>query len=295
MDYLLATRPRFLTITLLGCLIGFMTVRDATGSLPVLVFGVVLALVAHAGANLLNDYHDHLNGSDQINTDRISPFTGGSRFIQDGVISPQHVKGLALGLFLAVVTGGLVICFLTTRNLLWVGAAGLLVGWAYSAPPLKLMARGVFGELGIALAWGLIVVGASMLMVPVPGLSTLLQAGAFGLMAAAILYVNQIPDINADRQAGKMTLAVRTRAGCFGTWYGLLCLAAYGLLMSGFLSGFLTGLALMPLCTAPFALYLVHSLNGPLSDRAVQETLIKRSILHTHVFGGLMLMQWLVP
>ena len=78
--YVLATRPAFLTITLVGCLLGFATAPAFSWGLAVLT--LLLALAAHAGVNVLNDYYDHLNGTDAANTERLFPFTGGSRFIQ---------------------------------------------------------------------------------------------------------------------------------------------------------------------------------------------------------------------
>ena len=99
--YALATRPAFLTITLAGCLLGFATAFH--GGVP---FGagaaaltLLLALLAHAGVNVLNDYYDHLNGTDAANTGRIYPYTGGSRFIQNGVLSARQTLAFGLLLF----------------------------------------------------------------------------------------------------------------------------------------------------------------------------------------------------
>jgi 1,4-dihydroxy-2-naphthoate octaprenyltransferase len=66
-----------------------------------------VAVTAHAGANLFNDYFDHINGGDAINTKRISPFTGGSRFIQNETLSPNTIYRLALALILFSVIAGI--------------------------------------------------------------------------------------------------------------------------------------------------------------------------------------------
>ncbi len=73
--YFLATRPAFLSVSLVACLLGLaaaMYDRVFVSSWPA-VLTIVSALVAHAGINVLNDYYDALNGTDDINTDRISP------------------------------------------------------------------------------------------------------------------------------------------------------------------------------------------------------------------------------
>ena len=87
----LATRPSFLLITFLGCLIGLLLPQSLQISWYIKVLAIAVAVTSHAAANLMNDYFDHVNGSDAINTDRVSPFTGGSRFIQNQTLSPQTI------------------------------------------------------------------------------------------------------------------------------------------------------------------------------------------------------------
>lgn len=78
------TRPGFLIITVVACLLG-MAIADACGHPPHLwtaLATVVLALIAHAAGNAINDVHDAQSGADAANTSGIFPFTGGSRLIQ---------------------------------------------------------------------------------------------------------------------------------------------------------------------------------------------------------------------
>src|SRR5574339_656895 len=104
--YFLATRPPFLTVSFFAALIGIATAYfDGVAiSVETAVVSVVFALVAHAAVNVLNDYYDEMNGTDRLNTDRLFPFTGGSRFIQNGVISARSM--LVFGLLLLAVTIG---------------------------------------------------------------------------------------------------------------------------------------------------------------------------------------------
>lgn len=82
--YFLATRPAFLSVTFFACVIGLAAAHYTGVRVDPLtaVFTLVLALLAHAGVNILNDYYDALNGTDAANTERVFPYTGGSRFIQ---------------------------------------------------------------------------------------------------------------------------------------------------------------------------------------------------------------------
>ena len=99
------------------------------------------------------------NGTDARNTQRIYPFTGGSRFIQNGVLTPRQVLVFAVALFAATIAGGLWLLSVAGAGLFWIGLAGLAIGWAYSAPPLQLNSRGV-GELCVATGFLLVVAGA---------------------------------------------------------------------------------------------------------------------------------------
>lgn len=110
---------------------------------------LLFALLAHAGVNVLNDYYDALNGTDAQNTERIFPFTGGSRFIQ--------TARFGFALLACVALAGLWLMQASAPQLAYVGLAGLFIGWAYSAPPFRLNSRGV-GDLCVAAGFLLIVV-----------------------------------------------------------------------------------------------------------------------------------------
>ena len=109
--YLLATRPAFLSATLCGWLIGIGTAHHAGVALDTGLAGLTLlfALVAHAGVNVLNDYYDARIGTDAINEGRIFPFTGGSRFIQNGVLGESETGRYGAALFATVMAAGLLL------------------------------------------------------------------------------------------------------------------------------------------------------------------------------------------
>ena len=206
------TRPPFLATTAVGYLLGLACAVHALGTpvvgWPVLLGGLLVALCAHAAANVLNDYEDHRSGADAGNTGAIAPFTGGAGMIQRGEASPEATRRLALRLGIVSIIGGLAVAAQGGAALLGIGVLGLLVGWAYSAPPLALMTRGL-GEPAIALAWTLVAVGAATLAGGTPTPLAFALGIGHGLLVAAILIVNSFPDAAGDARAGKATLRVR--------------------------------------------------------------------------------------
>ena len=208
--YVLATRPAFVSVTFVGVLIGWASAWadgvEISGLAAALT--MIFALVAHAGANVINDYYDAVSGCDAANDERLFPFTGGSRFIQNGVLTAHEVKVFGYGLLFAVIPPGLWLAAHSAPGLLVIGAAGLAAGWAYSAPPLKLQARGV-GEFAITAAWALVVVGSDFVERGAFAFRPVAAGLGFALLVANVLYINQFPDIRADARAGKRTMVVR--------------------------------------------------------------------------------------
>jgi 1,4-dihydroxy-2-naphthoate polyprenyltransferase len=225
--YFLATRPAFLTITLVGCLLGFATACSAGTpfDLPAAATTLVLALLAHAGVNVLNDYYDHLNGTDALNTDRLFPFTGGSRFIQNGVFTPGQTLGFGLVLFGVVIAGGLWLIARSGQGLFWIGLSGLFIGWAYSAPPFKLNSRGL-GEVCVVAGFLLIVAGADYVQRRGFGVLPWVAGMPYALLTTNILYINQFPDRSADLAAGKRHWVTRLRPAAAALGYWLILLLA---------------------------------------------------------------------
>jgi 1,4-dihydroxy-2-naphthoate octaprenyltransferase len=238
--YLLATRPAFLTITLAGCLLGSATAvsSGADFSWDRALATLLLALLAHAGINVLNDYCDHLNGTDARNTQRIYPFTGGSRFIQNGVLTPRQTLVFAVVLFTMTIAGGLWLLSVAGMGLFWIGMAGLVIGWAYSAPPLQLNSRGV-GELCVATGFLLIVAGADTVQRGALAQLPLWAGTPYALLVANILYINQFPDRDADRASGKLHWVARLQPATAAWGYGLILLLAALALAVGIMLGVL--------------------------------------------------------
>ncbi len=206
-----ATRPAFLSASVLPVIAAAALawyLHEGAFSFSLAFAAMINIALIHLGANALNDYYDAKNGTDAANEARIFPFTGGSRFIQNGVMSPGEVRKLGLSLLIAGGVMGLLLSFLTGPTLLVIGLVGGALAALYSMPG-GLAPRGL-GDITIALAFGVLPsIGVTfMLLGSIPAAAWWLGLIS-GSFTAAILWVNSVPDIAADRFAGKITLPVR--------------------------------------------------------------------------------------
>ncbi|MCK4752109.1 MAG: 1,4-dihydroxy-2-naphthoate octaprenyltransferase [Planctomycetes bacterium] len=206
----LASRPKFLLASVSPILVGSALGFAAVGTFNFILF--ILALFAimllHAGANIANDYFDHTSGNDWANKN-VTPFSGGTRLIQDGILSPKatlltSIVALAFG---SVV--GLVIVVMTKSVfILILGLIGLLGGFFYTAPPVRLGYRGI-GEFVIAILFGLLpVYGSYYLQTGAIDTTPILPAAIVSLLIFLVILINEFPDLNADAAVNKKTLIV---------------------------------------------------------------------------------------
>ena len=276
--YAAATRPAFLTASLMACLIGLAAARHEGLALdvwPALVT-VLFALLAHAGVNVLNDYYDALNGTDAQNTERIFPFTGGSRFIQNGVLTMTQTRNFGFALMLGVALAGLWLMVRSAPQLLYVGLAGLFIGWAYSAPPFRLNSRGL-GELCVAAGFLAITVGTDFVQRKGFAVAPFIAGLSYALLVTNLLYINQFPDRAADTAAGKLHWVARLQVRQARWGYVLIVALSYIWLLLCVALGGLPRLALLALLALPLSvqaarLLLRHALQPQQLGDAIKLT-----------------------
>jgi 1,4-dihydroxy-2-naphthoate polyprenyltransferase len=224
----LATRPPFFIASIMPVLIGSAWASTSYHLFNGLLFGLALAatVLAHAAANVYNDVGDDVIGADADNTDRIYPYTGGSRFIQTGLLSRREMTRLAIGLAAAALLLGAFLAVLRGPGVILLGCIGLGLGLLYSLPGAQLSARGI-GEAAVALSFGALpVLGSVWLQTGRIDFGSVLLCVPVSAWAAAILIINEVPDIEPDRRAHKRTLAVRWGAvGARWVYWGLTVVA----------------------------------------------------------------------
>jgi 1,4-dihydroxy-2-naphthoate octaprenyltransferase len=206
-----ATRPKFFPASALPVIAGTAWGAYVAGAFDAYVF--VLALIAtvlvHAASNVLNDVGDEDIGTDRINEQRIYPYTGGSRFIQMGILSQSHMRILGFSLLIVAALLGLALFLAKGPAILLFGLAGIALGVLYSLGPVRLSALGI-GETAVAVAFGVIPVsGAAWLQGATIDVNVILFSLPVSIWVGAILLINEVPDISADGSTGKNTLPVR--------------------------------------------------------------------------------------
>lgn len=257
-----STRPGFLPASMLPVLLG--TVLGVRESAALDVFSALLALLAvlcvHAAANVLNDVYDE--ETDGLNSSRIYPYTGGSRFIQNHVMTRQALGRWGLGLLLCSLLAGAVLILHAGTGVLVFGFLGVMLATLYSLPPVKLSHRG-WGEFAVAVSFGVLpVTGAAWLQAGRITLESFAISLPVSLWAMAILLVNEIPDRDADRRAGKYTLAVRLEPAGLRRLYLVLQLSAVGMLILYISIGWLPFAVFLALLLLLPTVKAANALNG---------------------------------
>lgn len=206
-----ATRPKFFAASVLPVVAGsaWGAWVGAQFSWYVFVLALVATVCVHAASNVLNDVGDDRIGTDRRNVERIYPYTGGSRFIQTGILSQAAMARLGITLIAIGALAGLALFFERGPLVIAFGIIGILLGTLYSLGPVKLASLGL-GEVTVAFAFGVLpVTGAAWLQGAPIDAALLLFSIPLGAWVQNILLINEVPDMEADGASGKRTFPVR--------------------------------------------------------------------------------------
>jgi 1,4-dihydroxy-2-naphthoate octaprenyltransferase len=220
-------RPRTLPAAVAPVAVG-TGVADFEGSFRPLpaVLALVVALALQVGVNYANDYSDGVRGTDD---DRVGPF----RLTASRAAAPGQVRRAAFASFGVAALAGLALVLITQAWwLLLVGMTCLLAAWFYTGGGSPYGYRGL-GELSVFVFFGLVAVtGTAFVQTEQLTLLALVCSVPVGVLAVALLVVNNLRDVPTDAVAGKRTLAVRLGARRTRRLYALLMAAAVVLVVT---------------------------------------------------------------
>jgi 1,4-dihydroxy-2-naphthoate octaprenyltransferase len=286
--FFLATRLPFLTATLVPVSLGIAAAAfEHHFNLGLAVLTVIGAISVHLGLNVANDIFDARSGADDYNVNP-TMFSGGSRVIQYGLVTMRQMIAIAAVCYAIAIVIGLYLASVAGWGLLWLGVAGVLISYFYTAPPLKLVHRGL-GELATALGFGpIMVLGAYFVQTGHYALRPLILSIPVALLVMLILYANEIPDRVADARAGKRTLVVRLPRSAVITGYAVAAAVAYSALVVGVALRVLPWPTLVALLTIPLAYKTVRGLERDYEDPYVLMASLQNNVV-LHFTTGVLL------
>ena len=264
----LRTLPAAIAPVLVGTALAGTEHRFRVGAFIAALLGAVFIQV---GTNLSNDYSDARRGADT--EDRLGPV----RVTAGGLVPPRQVLMATYVTFGLAVLCGAYLVYVAGPLLLAIGAASILAGVLYTGGPRPYGYEGL-GEVFVFLFFGIVAVAGSYFVQ-----QEKLEWEAFalavpvGLLAAAILVVNNVRDIETDRRAGKRTLAVRLGRARTRTLYSAMLLVADAALIP--VAFALSAWVLLPIVTLPLAARLARTVRGHVDGPTLNAALARTGML----------------
>lgn len=270
----MAARPRTLPAAVAPVLVG-TSLAWAEGPLDWLAFAAALlgALFIQVGTNLSNDYSDARRGADT--EERLGPV----RVTAGGLVPPRQVLIATYASFGLAILFGVYLIYVAGPVLLLIGAASILAGVLYTGGPRPYGYEG-FGELFVFTFFGLVAVTGSYYVQRVSlEWEAVALAVPVGLLASAILVVNNVRDLDTDRQAGKRTLAVRLGRERTRRLFAAMVALAYLTALTPWLFGSLGPWVLLVFLTVPIAVPLVRTVSTRSDGPTLNEALARTGLL----------------
>ncbi|OGD45836.1 1,4-dihydroxy-2-naphthoate octaprenyltransferase [Candidatus Bathyarchaeota archaeon RBG_16_48_13] len=279
-------RAPFLTASLASVFLGTAMAWVSWKNIDPIFLLLTLAgtFCLHSSANVINDYFDYKSGCDGLNRDSIPPFTGGSGLLVSGALRPNEVLALASSLFLTAGAIGLYLAMIRGWIILVLVAVAVLSGYFYTT---HLATRGV-GELVVGLCFGpLLAFGTYYVQTNSFALGPLLAGLPLGLLVAAILWINEIPDYRADSLVGKNTAVVRLGKRRAAQVYVCIVGLAYAIIGFGILARVLPVTSALTFLSLPLALKAARIANTSYDSKELRPA--NGLTISTHLVVGILL------
>jgi 1,4-dihydroxy-2-naphthoate octaprenyltransferase len=280
--WLLAARVRTLGASAAPVLVGTALAAREGGFRPALAaVTLAAALLIQIGTNFVNDWGDFWRGAD--GPDRLGP----PRAVQSGLVVPRRMVAATVAVFGAAALLGIVLARAGGWTIAAIGVAAILAGIAYTAGPTPLAYLGL-GEPFVFVFFGpLAVAGTELVQARRVSAVAVAAGAALGLLATALLLVNNVRDIDSDRRAGKRTLAVRLGRRSGQALYVAAVLTAFAIPVLVVVGDVAPAFVLLTWCAAPLALSPTRTVLTRRDGPALNTALVGTARLHL-VFGTIL-------
>ena len=254
--WITAVRPQFFTAAIIPIALGAAVARHDTGFFSWGLFWLTLigGVFIHGGLNFTNDYYDFKTGNDVINKTP-TPFSGGSRFLREGILKPGQVQaaglicfaaGSAIGLYLNYICGG--------YTILLIGIVGVFIAYFYNADPLKIGYTRL-SEVTTGFGFGtLMVLGAYYVQARKLSWEAFFASIPIAILIALVQFINQFPDYEADKAARKNNTVVMAGKVKAVGYYKFFLISVYVIVLAGMAAKVFPFTAVITFVTLPAAL-----------------------------------------
>src|SRR6478736_2625037 len=273
--WVMAARLRTLPAAIAPVLVGTSLARtEGTFRAGAFIAALLGAIFIQVGTNLSNDYSDARRGADT--EDRLGPV----RVTAGGLVPPRQVLIATYVAFGLAVLVGVYLVVTAGWQLLLVGAASILAGVLYTGGPRPYGYEGL-GEVFVFLFFGVVaVVGSYFVQTEDLRWEAFALSVPVGLLAAAILLVNNIRDADTDRRAGKKTLAVRLgRDRARALFVACIAIAYLTVPVVAIFGRGISPLVLLALLSLPLAIPLVRVVRERSDGPSLNEALARTGML----------------
>jgi 1,4-dihydroxy-2-naphthoate polyprenyltransferase len=231
-------------------------------------FGLVLLaiIINHIALNMTDDYFDFKHSVDKLRPGEKNPYTGGSGTLSSGLIRPRNMFIAFTFGYLILVAAGFYLTFTRGLPILAFGLVGVFCAVFYTAPPISFGHHGL-GELAMLVNFGSVIgLGAFYVQAQKLTVEAFLATLPMGIMLFSMIVINEIPDVEEDRAAGKLTLVARYGKKVGAKLYMASWVCTYGLIISSVAFGVLPVFALAALLSIPLVFRSVKTLQVHFDD-----------------------------
>jgi len=257
--WFLETRPQFLLLSVVLAFLGTCIAwYDGAFHLGYALLAFVGLLLAHISANVLNDYFDYKSGID-LETKR-TPFSGGSGILPAGLLKPRQVFWFGLVSFL--LAAGIGVYFVVVRG--WLLLPLLLVAALCILLYTPIILRLRWPEWAPGLGMGILPVLGAYFVQTTTYLPAVVASIPSGILVHNLLLLNEFPDVEADKKAGRKTMPIVIGKRRASIIYSILTVVVYLWIVSGVVAGQMPRFSLIALLTLPFA---IKAIKGALKHQ----------------------------
>lgn len=250
--WILAARPKTLLAAFVPVIVGTsLAVAEGNYNLFVSSVALICSILIQIGTNFTNDLYDHLNGADT--KERVGP----KRALNEGWVTVFQMKIAIYSTFLLAFFMGLYLVHYAGPLILLIGILSIISGFMYTAGPFPLAYNGL-GDLFVFLFFGFVgTVGTYFINTGYISSQALISAIPVGALVTNILVVNNYRDIEQDKVAGKLTLAVLLGKNFAFVEYCILLVSSFAVPLIMYIYHDLTYWIFLPYLTLPFAYKLI--------------------------------------